>query len=95
MRLWHRQFLGRTQPPPTLSAMAISEFFTLDGVEARAVLSRYGMDMRLGSALQISGGGAFAVGNAFDVTKSAATGVAIFVPEGWPEFTEFAMETVT
>jgi TnpA family transposase len=33
--------------------MAISEFFTLDGVEARAVLSRYGMDMRLGSALQI------------------------------------------
>ena len=53
MRHWHRQFLGRTQLPPTLSAMAISEFFTLDGVEARAVLSRYGMDMRLGSALQI------------------------------------------
>ena len=53
MRHWHRQFLGRTQLPPTLSAFAISEFFTLDGGEARAVLSRYGMDMRLGSALQI------------------------------------------
>src|SRR5271165_2005039 len=53
MRHWHRQFLGRTQLPPTLSALAISEFFTLDGGEARAVLSRYGMDMRLGSALQI------------------------------------------
>jgi hypothetical protein len=36
MRHWHRQFLGRTQPPPTLSARAISEFFTLDGGEARA-----------------------------------------------------------
>lgn len=53
MRHWHRQFLERTQLPPTLSALAISEFFTLDGGEARAVLSRYGMDMRLGSALQI------------------------------------------
>jgi len=53
MRHWHRQFLGRTQLPPTLSAMAISEFFTLDGVEARAALSRYGTDMRLRSALQI------------------------------------------
>ena len=53
MRHWHRQLLGRTQLPPTLSALAISEFFTLDGGEIRAVLSRYGMDMRLGSALQI------------------------------------------
>jgi len=47
------QFLGRTQLPPTLSALAISEFFTLDPGELRAVLSRYGVDMRLGSALQI------------------------------------------
>lgn len=53
MRHWHRQFLGRTQLPPTLSALAISEFFTLNGGEIRAVLSRYGMEMRLGSALQI------------------------------------------
>jgi len=53
MRHWHRQFLGRTQLPPTLSALTISEFFTLDGAEIRAVLSRYGMEMRLGSALQI------------------------------------------
>jgi hypothetical protein len=53
MRHWHRHFLGRTQLPPTLSALAISEFFTLDGGEIRAVLSRYGMDMRLGSVLQI------------------------------------------
>ena len=53
MRHWHRQFLGRTQLPPTLSALAINEFFTLDGGEIRAVLSRYGMDMRLGTALQI------------------------------------------
>ena len=40
MRHWHRQFLGRTQLPVTLSALAICEFFTLDGGEARAVLSR-------------------------------------------------------
>ena len=53
MRHWHRQYLGRTQLPPTLSALTISEFFTLDGAEIRAVLSRYGMEMRLGSALQI------------------------------------------
>src|SRR5260370_17818676 len=53
MRHWHRQFLGRTQIAATLSAAAISEFFTLDGGEIRAVLSRYGMDMRLGTALQI------------------------------------------
>ncbi|MGH8335962.1 MAG: DUF4158 domain-containing protein, partial [Gammaproteobacteria bacterium] len=53
MRHWHRQFLGRTQLPPTLSALAISEFFTLDADEAQSVLSRYGLDMRLGTALQI------------------------------------------
>jgi hypothetical protein len=53
MRHWHRQFLGRTQLPPTLSALTISEFFMVDGAEIRAVLSRYGMEMRLGSALQI------------------------------------------
>jgi hypothetical protein len=53
MRHWHRQFLARTQLPPSLSALAISEFFTLDGGEIRALLSRYGMDMRLGGALQI------------------------------------------
>jgi hypothetical protein len=52
MRHWHRQFLGRTQLPPTF-ALTISELFTLDGAEIRAVLSRYGMEMRLGSALQI------------------------------------------
>ena len=33
MRHWHRQFLGRTQLPPTLSAFAINEFFTLKGGE--------------------------------------------------------------
>lgn len=53
MRHWHRQFLGRTQLPPTLSALAISEFFTLNSGEARSVLTRYGLDMRLGTALQI------------------------------------------
>jgi hypothetical protein len=53
MRHWHRQFLGRTQLPPALSALAISEFFTLDRAEIQAVLSRYGVEMRLGSALQI------------------------------------------
>ena len=53
MRHWQRQFLGRTQLPPTLSALAISEFFTLDHAEIQAVLSRYGIEMRLGSALQI------------------------------------------
>ena len=53
MRHWHRQFLGRTQVPSTLSALAISEFFTLSGAEVQAVLSRYGADMRLGTALQI------------------------------------------
>jgi hypothetical protein len=42
MRHWHRQFLGRTQLPPTLSALAISEFFTLNSGEARSVLTRYG-----------------------------------------------------
>ncbi len=53
MRHWHRQFLGRTQMPSTLSALAISAFFTLSGAEVQAVLSRYGADMRLGTALQI------------------------------------------
>ena len=53
MRHWHRQFLGRTQLPPTLSALAISEFFTLNSGEASSVLTRYGLDMRLGTALQI------------------------------------------
>ena len=53
MRHWHRQFLGRTQLPPTLSVLAISEFFTLGGGETQAVLSRYGMDTRLGGAPQI------------------------------------------
>jgi hypothetical protein len=33
MRHWHWQFLGRTQPPPTLSVLAISEFFTLTSGE--------------------------------------------------------------
>ncbi len=47
MRYWHRQLLGRTQPPPTLSALTISEFFTLNDAGIRAVLSRYGMEMRL------------------------------------------------
>jgi hypothetical protein len=47
MRHWHQQFLGRTQLPPTLSALTISEFFTLDGAEIRTVLSRCGMEMRL------------------------------------------------
>jgi hypothetical protein len=36
-----------------LSALTINELFTLDGAEIRAVLSRYGMEMRLGGALQI------------------------------------------
>jgi hypothetical protein len=36
MRHWHRQFLGRTQLPPTLSALAISEFFTLDPGELKS-----------------------------------------------------------
>src|SRR5450631_2099231 len=53
MHNWHRQFLGRTQMPPEVSALAISEFFTLSGAELQAVLSRYGVDMRLGAALQI------------------------------------------
>ena len=53
MRHWHRQFLGRTQLPPTLSALAISECFTLNSGEASSVLTRYGLDMRLGTALQI------------------------------------------
>src|ERR1019366_7546583 len=53
MQNWHRQFLGRTQMPPTLSAFVISEFFTLSQSELQAVLSRYGVDMRRGSALQI------------------------------------------
>jgi len=53
MRHWHRQFLGRAQVPPSLSALAISEFFTLNGAELQVVLSRYGADMRLGTALQI------------------------------------------
>jgi len=48
-----RQFLGRTQLPPEVSALAISEFFTLSGAETQAVLSRYGVDMRFGAALQI------------------------------------------
>jgi len=39
--------------PPEVSALAISEFFTLSGAELQAVLSRYGVDMRLGAALQI------------------------------------------
>ena len=53
MRHWHRQFLGRTPLPPTLSAFVINEFFTLKGGEVQSVLSRYGPDMRLGTALQI------------------------------------------
>lgn len=53
MRHWHRQFLGRTQLPPTLSAFAINEFFTLKGGEVQSVLYRHGPDMRLGTALQI------------------------------------------
>ena len=47
MRHWHRKLLGCTQLPRALSALTISEFFTLDGAEIRAVLSRYGMEMRL------------------------------------------------
>jgi hypothetical protein len=39
--------------PSTLSALEISEFFTLSGAEVQVVLSRYGADMRLGTALQI------------------------------------------
>jgi hypothetical protein len=53
MQNWHRQFLGRTQMPPTLSGFVINEFFTLSQSELQAVLSRYGVDMRLGTALQI------------------------------------------
>src|SRR5271170_7316270 len=53
MQNWHRQFLGRTQMPPALSAFAINECFTLSQSEVQAVLSRYGADMRLGTALQI------------------------------------------
>jgi len=53
MQNWHRQFLGRTQMPSTLSAFVISEFFTLNQSERQSVLSRYGVDMRLGTALQI------------------------------------------
>ena len=36
-----------------MSAFAISEFFTVGRAAARAVLSRYGMDMQRGSALQL------------------------------------------
>jgi hypothetical protein len=53
MQNWHRQFLGRTQMPPTLSGFAINEFFTLRQAELQAVLSRYGVNMRVGAALQI------------------------------------------
>src|SRR5208283_4922271 len=53
MQNWHRQFLGRTQMPPALSAFAINECFTLSQSELQAVLPRYGVDMRLGTALQI------------------------------------------
>jgi TnpA family transposase len=53
MRHWHRQFLGRTELPPELSALAISEFFSLSRLEWLSVLSRYGVEMRLGAALQI------------------------------------------
>jgi TnpA family transposase len=53
MQNWHRQFLGRTQMPPTLSGFVINEFFTLRQSELQAVLSRYGVDMRVGAALQI------------------------------------------
>ena len=53
MQNWHRQFHGRTQKPPTLSAFVINEFFTLSQPELQAMLSRYGVDMRLGTALQI------------------------------------------
>jgi hypothetical protein len=53
MQNWHRQFLGRTQMPPTLSGFVINEFFTLRQAELQAVLSRYGVDMRVGAALQI------------------------------------------
>src|ERR1022692_525425 len=39
--------------PPTLGGFVINEFFTLSQSERQAVLSRYGVDMRLGTALQI------------------------------------------
>ena len=39
MQNWHRQFLGRTQMPPTLSGYVINEFFTLRQAELQAVLS--------------------------------------------------------
>jgi hypothetical protein len=53
MQNWQRQFLGRTQMPPTLSGFVINEFFTLRQSELQAVLSRYGVDLRVGAALQI------------------------------------------
>src|ERR1700691_5813401 len=53
MQNWHRQFLGRTQMPPTLSGFVINEFFTLRQAELQGVLSPYGVDMRVGAALQI------------------------------------------
>jgi hypothetical protein len=53
MQNWQRQFLGRTQMPPMLSGFVINELFTLGQSELQAVLSRYGVDMRLGAALQI------------------------------------------
>ena len=39
--------------PPTLSGFVINEFFTLRQSELQAVLSRYGVDLRVGAALQI------------------------------------------
>jgi hypothetical protein len=36
--------------PPSLSGFVINEFFTLGHSELQAVLSRYGVDMRLGAA---------------------------------------------
>jgi len=53
MRHWHRQFLGRTQLPPTLSALTIGEFFTLDGAEIRTVLSRDGDAARVVPAILV------------------------------------------
>jgi hypothetical protein len=29
MQNWHRQFLGRTQMPPTLSGFVVNEFFVI------------------------------------------------------------------
>ena len=54
MQNWHRQFLGRTQMPPTLSGFVINEFFTLRHAELQAVLSRYGVDMRIGAAVDFN-----------------------------------------